>query len=714
MADFFAEKGIKNEARTSIILNTFMYVDRCVKSSQPLTLKSIADQISFDGLEDPQKAALEMVRRSLALRANADVAALELVSFSEHDRKRYKGAYGAVFKSSDGSQVYVVYRGTGTGRWYDNGDGLSNISSEYQNAALRYFEDVLASLDLSGDVKLIVTGHSKGGNLSQYVTLRSVYGDRVRYCISFDGQGFSPEFLGSISKSRLSELSMKLYSVCGDNDYVNVLGKKVVPDGNTVYIRTNTALADIYGAHSIVPQYYRDVDSHYCNYLFNFRTNMFNDQTDRQRELALCSKELSRNAMELPHEKREDMCRTLMTLSEQFIGGSKSPAGLSGEKASLEECVGFLSNLYEIIVPLTSYAGKKAGEDMVFDLLIIPSDLSADRSIASAPISERLSYAMSDPDLVKLYYLGASLAIESLSERTAQVGYAVGSVSSKQLTAELGCILQNQLSAAEMVSSCLRNSAGAVTSAVAAVKTCIADAMNVRDSFLKKNGLGSLNGAGIWSRFFEYRNNDGKVIWHVADGEGRRLFPEADEAVYGTEKADLIHGFGGDDDIWGEEGDDRIFGRGGSDKLYGGAGNDSLSGNEGNDYLHGGAGDDTLRGGAGSDTLFGSLGNDKLKGEEGNDTLCGGAGDDEYYFKRGFGSDVIRDSDGDETLIFEGMSASEMIITTSSDGSVIIRNMDTGDSVTIKNFKTERYTFVFGSERYTLERERGIPVFRKK
>lgn len=147
MSDFFAEKGITNEARASIILNTFMYVDKCIRSSQPITLKSIAEQISMDGLEDSQKAALEMVRRSFADNRNPDVGELELVSFSEHDRARYKGACGAVFRSSDGSKVYVVYRGTGTGRWYDNGDGLSNTSSEYQNVALRYFNDVLDTLD---------------------------------------------------------------------------------------------------------------------------------------------------------------------------------------------------------------------------------------------------------------------------------------------------------------------------------------------------------------------------------------------------------------------------------------------------------------------------------------------------------------------------------------------------------------------------------------
>ncbi|MBP5580867.1 MAG: hypothetical protein J6X85_03600, partial [Ruminococcus sp.] len=420
-----------------------------------------------------------------------------------------------------------------------------------------------------------------------------------------------------------------------------------------------------------------------------------------------------RNAMNLPHDKREDICRTLMTLSEQFIGGSNSPNGLGGEKATLEESVGFLTNLYEKIVPLTSYVGTRQGEDMLFDLLILPNDVNADSSLASAPISDRLNYVMSDPDLMKLYYLGASLAIESISERAAQVGYAVGEVTSKQLTAELGLILQNQLSAMDMVSSCLKGTASIVSNAVAAVKSCIKDSMRVREGFLRSIGLGSLAGFNNWSRYFEYRNNEGKLLRYGTSGDDSLMYTDEAEAIYGGRGNDTLHGHGGDDDIYGEEGNDRLFGWGGSDKLFGGEGMDTLRGDQDNDYLHGGFGDDTLKGGAGNDALYGSVGNDKLHGDEGNDILCGGVGDDEYYFKRGFGSDTINDTDGDEKLFFEDMQPSEMEFTVSDDKSVTIRNVNTGDRVTIRNFKPERYTFVFGGDEYAAENKNGAYMFRR-
>ena len=182
-----------------------------------------------------------------------------------------------------------------------------------------------------------------------------------------------------------------MYSICGDNDYVNVLGKKIIPDANTIYIKTATELTDMSGAHSIVPDRSSDIEKGLIRYIFNFNTNDFNEQTTKQRELAACAREINANIMDLPQKEREDICRTLMTLSEQFLGGSNSPRGLNGEMATLDEGVGFITNLYEIIVPLVSHVGSEAGEDIIFNVLVVPNCKNADSSMASAPLSEKMS-----------------------------------------------------------------------------------------------------------------------------------------------------------------------------------------------------------------------------------------------------------------------------------------------------------------------------------
>ena len=83
----------------------------------------------------------------------------------------------------------------------------------------------------------------------------------------------------------------------------------------------------------------------------------------------------------------------------------------------------------------------------------------------------------------------------------------------------------------------------------------------------------------------------------------------------------------------------------GNDFITGTAGNDFLNGLAGNDTINGQNGDDRLFGAEGLDSLNGGNGADILDGGVGNDTLLGGNGADTYVFARGYGQDVISESD---------------------------------------------------------------------
>lgn len=95
---------------------------------------------------------------------------------------------------------------------------------------------------------------------------------------------------------------------------------------------------------------------------------------------------------------------------------------------------------------------------------------------------------------------------------------------------------------------------------------------------------------------------------------------------------------------------DELGGTNLTDHLYGDGGNDTLMGLGGDDYLEGDAGDDSLSGGVGNDTLVGGTGQDFLNGGEGNDLLQGGSGADVYSFSKGWGTDIIQDSDGSGSI----------------------------------------------------------------
>ncbi|MER9020438.1 calcium-binding protein [Mesorhizobium sp. M0898] len=68
--------------------------------------------------------------------------------------------------------------------------------------------------------------------------------------------------------------------------------------------------------------------------------------------------------------------------------------------------------------------------------------------------------------------------------------------------------------------------------------------------------------------------------------------------------------------------------------LFGVSGDETITGNGGIDFLFGGAGNDAIYGGSSTDTFYGGAG---------NDTLNGAAGDDRYVFRRGDGTDGVKD-----------------------------------------------------------------------
>ncbi|MBO4998772.1 MAG: DUF2974 domain-containing protein [Lachnospira sp.] len=119
-----------------------------------------------------------------------------------------KPSQGTNFRAacfSNDEETVILFRGThGAYTWNDNGEGGYQADTASQKEALDYVNLLGANLTTSG--KITVTGHSKGSNLAQYVTIcaANLVVDR---CVSFDGQGFSNE---SIDTPFLQPISHRL------------------------------------------------------------------------------------------------------------------------------------------------------------------------------------------------------------------------------------------------------------------------------------------------------------------------------------------------------------------------------------------------------------------------------------------------------------------------------------------------------------------------
>jgi hypothetical protein len=137
---------------------------------------------------------------------------------------------------NQGEDVNVIFRGTGGSyEWKDNGEGGYLPDTKSQQIAADYIN----SLPESYGNQITVSGHSKGGNKAQYVTIVT---DRVGKCLSYDGQGFSPEFLDKYSE-QIDQKKDLITSISAKSDLVNSLLFSIA--GTKIYLEESSSVDPI-------------------------------------------------------------------------------------------------------------------------------------------------------------------------------------------------------------------------------------------------------------------------------------------------------------------------------------------------------------------------------------------------------------------------------------------------------------------------------------
>ena len=145
------------------------------------------------------------------------------------------------YTSSEDTDPVVVFRGTGgtEDAWSDNFKGAFYEDTKIQKTAYDFIR-----YDCGIYENITVTGHSKGGNMAQYVTVMG--GDRIKECVSYDGQGFSDDFTEKYEEE-IKAASGKITSISAYNDFVNILLTCIA--GTCIYVANESSAA---GAHSSV------------------------------------------------------------------------------------------------------------------------------------------------------------------------------------------------------------------------------------------------------------------------------------------------------------------------------------------------------------------------------------------------------------------------------------------------------------------------------
>ena len=222
------------------------------------TVEEYVNGFDFAGIDDGKEYTsfmngFDFKNFLMAIKNNERLC--EAVIAEPHLDTAYGGGGGisAIFLHKSAKEAVVAFRGTADNEWIDDFVGANKVDSLQQINAMEWYKSAFERNDLS-KYTVTVTGHSQGGNKAKYITILN---DTPARCVSFDGQGFSDEFIAYYRK-QIAKRQGVIENHNIDFDYVNILmndvGKK------TYYIGYD------YGKHGFA-------ESHCPNTFFNFGEN---------------------------------------------------------------------------------------------------------------------------------------------------------------------------------------------------------------------------------------------------------------------------------------------------------------------------------------------------------------------------------------------------------------------------------------------------------
>lgn len=221
-----------------------------------------------------------------------------------------KGGRSILFNNTTDNEAVVVYRGTGSpSEWKDNFQGGSGtnqpdgVSTAQQESALKWYQ----SQDLDGYDSVTVSGHSKGGNKAKYITIMDNSVDR---CLSFDGQGFSDEFVNKY-EGKIAENQYKIHNHNVDGDYVNILLNDV---GDKTYYKGYN-----YGDGKFL-------ENHCPNTYMKYDKdgNFVMVETSQNQDVQNLDKFLNSYLRSIPENERKDTMNLIGTMVEQAQNGGSA------------------------------------------------------------------------------------------------------------------------------------------------------------------------------------------------------------------------------------------------------------------------------------------------------------------------------------------------------------------------------------------------------
>lgn len=186
--------------------------------------------------------------------------------------------------------------------------------------------------------ELVVSGHSQGGNIAEYATMMSKYAPLIDQCISFDAPNHSSQLkehiLTSFGEEHYEKMRNKIFSINGDNDYVNEQGNESFATAE-YYIATDNAWAHENGRGGLAGW-------HDFLYFFDRETGELLPHDAEQGPIGRLMARVAKRINELPSEQQEDCAMAMMCIIEILLG-SKDIEDLKRIGFGAEELIGMIA-----------------------------------------------------------------------------------------------------------------------------------------------------------------------------------------------------------------------------------------------------------------------------------------------------------------------------------------------------------------------------------
>ena len=359
------ERGLTMEQYTSALLDCCMYLDFfdddeendyfysyiSGRITEGMTIKELLEMLGeyelyTEGSEDGKSTRhifYQILQDAIELNPELGNYELSLMSRklkeSETGMQYNEGTNGIVFTNPVTNTIYVAYRGTSMGEWGDDGERFNclnvNDLTPQMEQTINFFNYAAETMGWTEDMEIYVTGHSQGGNDAQISILLSEYGKYVDACYSFDGEGHSPELLDDVKKvlgeKEYNARVGRMYSICGEYDFVNHLGEKVIPEKNTIYIKCN--IEDFAKMHDIV--------SMFCDENMNYNGMINTGIGTGPSPVTIYTAKVWEEMYEIPPKARASCQAAIMNLAEGLLSEGECWKGLNGEQATIGDALVF-------------------------------------------------------------------------------------------------------------------------------------------------------------------------------------------------------------------------------------------------------------------------------------------------------------------------------------------------------------------------------------